>query len=180
MSYRGTWSFGWWWRFEGSSEFYWPFVNERGCVIAGWGTALPPSVVSNYELESLIDTNNEWIVERSGIRTRRAAAGPFVCPPVPAHPSGGIGTTATLAFEAGRRALESAGTKGEEISLLVLCTTSPDQAMPATSSAVAHLLGIGGGAMDLNAACAGFAYGLVTAAALVSSGVGNVLLVGAE
>lgn len=153
---------------------------ERGCVIAGWGTALPPAVVSNYEIESLIDTNDEWIVERSGIRTRRAAAGPFVSPSAPAHPSGGVGTTATLAVEAGRRALESAGTTGEEINLLVLCTTTPDQTMPATSSAVAHQLGIGGGAMDLNAACAGFAYGLVTGAALVSSGVGNVLLVGAE
>jgi 3-oxoacyl-[acyl-carrier-protein] synthase-3 len=85
-----------------------------------------------------------------------------------------------LAIEAGRRALESAATTAREINLLILCTTSPDQTMPATSSAVAHHLGIGGGAMDLNAACAGFAYGLITAAALVSSGVGNVLLIGAE
>ena len=153
---------------------------ERGCVIAGWGTALPATVVTNYEIESLIDTSDEWIVERSGIRTRRAAAGLFVAPSAPAHPSGGIGTTAILAIEAGRRALESAGTTGAEINLLVLCTSSPDQTMPATSSAVAHQLGIGGGAMDLNAACAGFTYGLVTAAALVSSGVGTVLLVGAE
>ena len=109
-----------------------------------------------------------------------SSCGPFVSPSPPAHPPGGVGTTAALAIDAGRRALESAGTTGEEISLLILCTTSPDQAMPATSSAVAHHLGIGGGAMDLNAACAGFTYGLVTAAALVSSGVGNVLLVGAE
>jgi 3-oxoacyl-[acyl-carrier-protein] synthase-3 len=155
-------------------------VIERGCVIAGWGTALPPTVVSNHEIASLIDTNNEWIVERSGIRSRRAAAGPFAPLPAPARPSGGAGTTATLAVEAGRRAIESAGTTGEQINLLVLCTSSPDQAMPATSSSVAHQLGIGGGAMDLNAACAGFVYGLVTAAALVSSGVGTVLLIGAE
>jgi 3-oxoacyl-[acyl-carrier-protein] synthase III len=155
-------------------------VIEQGCVIAGWGTALPPAVVSNCEIESLIDTNDEWIVERSGIRTRRAAAGPFVSSSSPAHPPGGVGTTATLAVEAGRQALESASIRGEEINLLILCTTSPDQAMPATSSAVAHQLGIGGGAMDLNAACAGFAYGLVTAAALVSSNGRNVLLVGAE
>jgi 3-oxoacyl-[acyl-carrier-protein] synthase-3 len=155
-------------------------VIERGCVIAGWGTALPPTVVSNHEIASLIDTNNEWIVERSGIRSRRAAAGPFAPLPAPARPSGGAGTTAPLAVEAGRRAIESAGTTGEQINLLVLCTSSPDQAMPATSSSVAHQLGIGGGAMDLNAACAGFVYGLVTAAALVSSGVGTVLLIGAE
>lgn len=153
---------------------------ERGSVIAGWGTALPPLVVSNDDIESLIDTSDQWIVERSGIRSRRAAAGPFVSPLPPAHPPGGVGTTATLAIEAGRRALESAGTTAQEINLLILCTSSPDQAMPATSSAVAHHLGIGGGAMDLNAACAGFAYGLITGAALVSSGVGNVLLIGAE
>ncbi|HXN59037.1 MAG TPA: beta-ketoacyl-ACP synthase III [Acidimicrobiales bacterium] len=153
---------------------------ERGSVIAGWGTALPALAVSNHDIESLIATSDEWIVERSGIRSRRVAAGPFVSPPPPAHPPGGVGTTAALAIEAGRHALKSAGTTAQEISLLILCTSSPDQAMPATSSAVAHRLGIGGGAMDLNAACAGFAYGLITAAALVSSGVGNVLLIGAE
>ncbi len=127
-----------------------------------------------------MDTSDEWIVERSGIRSRRAAAGPLMSPSPPAHPPEGVGTTAALAIEAGRRALESAGSTSQEVNLLILCTTSPDQAMPATSSAVAHHLGIGGGAMDLNAACAGFAYGLITAAALVSSGVGNVLLIGAE
>ena len=180
MSYRGTWFLGWRQCRDRSSESHWLWVIERGCVIAGWGSALPAAVVSNDDIESLIDTNDAWIVERSGIRSRRAAAGPFVFPSTPAHPPGGVGTTAALAVEAGRHALESAGTTAEEINLLILCTTSPDQAMPATSSAVAHQLGIGGGAMDLNAACAGFTYGLVTAAALVSSGVGNVLLVGAE
>jgi len=112
MPYRGTWSFGQWRHVEGSSKRHWPWVIERGCVIAGWGTALPPTVVSNHEIESLIDTNDEWIVERSGIRTRRVAAGPFVSPSAPAHPSGGVGTTATLAVEAGRRALRSAGATG--------------------------------------------------------------------
>ena len=153
---------------------------ERGSVIAGWGTALPPLVVSNHDIEPVIDTSDEWIVERSGIRSRRVAAGPLMSPSPPAHPPEGVGTTAALAIEAGRRALESAGSTSQEVNLLILCTTSPDQAMPATSSAVAHHLGIAGGAMDLNAACAGFAYGLITAAALVSSGVGNVLLIGAE
>jgi 3-oxoacyl-[acyl-carrier-protein] synthase-3 len=131
-------------------------------------------------MESLFDTSDQWIVERSGIRARRAATGPFVSPAPGVHPPGGLGTTASLAIEAGRQALDSAGTRPEEISLLVLCTTSPDQAMPATSSAVAGALGLGGGAMDLNAACAGFTYGLITAGALVSAGVGKVLLIGAE
>lgn len=148
--------------------------------MTGWGMALPPTVVRNADLESLFETSDQWIVERSGIRTRRAAAGPFVSPVPSAHPPAGLGTTAALAVAAAGRALESAGTPAAEIALLILCTTTPDQQMPATSSAVAGALGIGGGAMDLNAACAGFTYGLVTAAALVSAGVGKILLVGAE
>jgi 3-oxoacyl-[acyl-carrier-protein] synthase-3 len=155
-------------------------VSDRGCTITGWGMALPPTVVTNAELESLFETSDEWIVERSGIRRRRVASGPFVADDAPTHPSAGLGTTATLAVEAGRRALESAGVEAADISLLVLCTTTPDQSMPATSSAVAAALGVGGGAMDLNAACAGFTYGLVTAAALVAAGSGKILLVGAE
>jgi 3-oxoacyl-[acyl-carrier-protein] synthase-3 len=155
-------------------------MSERGCAMTGWGIAVPPTVVDNTDIESLFETSDQWIVERSGIRTRRAATGPFVSPVPPAHPPGGLGTTAALAVEAGRRALDLAGTRADEITLLVLCTTTPDQLMPATSSAVAGALGIGGGAMDLNAACAGFTYGLVTAAALVSCGVEKLLLIGAE
>jgi 3-oxoacyl-[acyl-carrier-protein] synthase-3 len=155
-------------------------MNELGCAISGWGAALPPTEVTNSDLETLFDTSDQWIVERSGIRTRRAATGPFIeAPPVP-HPPGGLGTTSALAVEAGRRALKAANTSPEEIALIVLCTTTPDQAIPATSAAVAHALGTGGGAMDLNAACAGFTYGLVTAASMVSAGVGKVLLIGAE
>src|ERR1039458_4400561 len=115
----------------------------------------------------MLDTSDEWIVERSGGRTRRAATGPFVSPSPHLNPPGGLGTTAVLAIEAGRQALDSAGTRADEISFLVLCTTTPDQVMPATSSAVAGALGIGGGALDLNAACAGFSYGLITAAGML-------------
>jgi 3-oxoacyl-[acyl-carrier-protein] synthase-3 len=96
------------------------------------------------------------------------------------NPPGGIGTTAALAIEAGRGALDSAGTRAEEISFLVLCTSTPDQLMPATSSTVAGVLGIAGGAVDLNAACAGFTYGLITAAGLLATGSRKVLLIGAE
>jgi 3-oxoacyl-[acyl-carrier-protein] synthase-3 len=155
-------------------------VSERGCVITGWGGALPSTVVTNSDLESILDTSDAWIVERSGVRARRAATGPFVSPPPPLHPPGGLGTTAALAIEAGRQALESAGASGDEIGLLLLCTSSPDQMMPATSSVVAGELGITGGAVDLNAACAGFAYGLVTAAGMLSTGAQKVLLIGAE
>jgi 3-oxoacyl-[acyl-carrier-protein] synthase-3 len=155
-------------------------VSERGCVITGWGGALPSTVVTNSDLEKILDTSDAWIVERSGVRTRRAATGPFVSPAPPVHPPGGLGTTAALAIEAGRQALDSAGATADEIGLVLLCTSSPDQMMPATSSVVAGELGITGGAVDLNAACAGFTYGLVTAAGMLATGAQKVLLIGAE
>jgi len=155
-------------------------VSQHGGVITGWGTALPPTIVTNTDLASILDTSDEWIVERSGVHTRRAATGPFVSPPPPLNPPGGLGTTAALAIEAGRGALDCAGARAEEISFLVLCTSTPDQLMPATSSTVAGVLGIAGGAVDLNAACAGFTYGLITAAGLLAAGSQKVLLIGAE
>lgn len=152
-----------------------------GVEITGWGQALPDRVVTNSDIATLFDTTDEWIVERSGISTRRAATGPFVTPPpAPEPPASGLGTTGTLAAAAGRLALERAGVDPESISLLILCTTTPDQLIPASSAAVAAELGIGGGAMDLNAACAGFTYGLVTASGLISAGAERVLLIGAE
>ncbi|HET9078653.1 MAG TPA: beta-ketoacyl-ACP synthase 3 [Acidimicrobiales bacterium] len=152
-----------------------------GVTITGWGTALPERVVTNEDIMTLFDTTDEWIFERSGIRRRRAATGPFVDPPVPAEPpQSGLGTTGVLAADAGRQALERAGVQPRDISLVVLCTTTPDQLIPANSAAVAAALGIGGGAMDLNAACAGFTYGLVTASGLVAAGAERILLIGAE
>jgi 3-oxoacyl-[acyl-carrier-protein] synthase III len=151
-----------------------------GAAITGWGDALPPRVVTNEDLATILDTSHEWIVERSGIHTRHAAAGPFVDPQPPHHPENGLGTTATLAVEAGRKALERAGVAAADVGLLLLCTTTPDQLIPASSAAASAALGIGGGAMDVNAACAGFSYGLVTAAGLVAAGMERVLLIGAE
>ena len=129
---------------------------------------------------TLFDTSDDWIVERTGIRQRRAADGPFVNPKPGTSPPGGMGTTAELAAEAGRGALARAGLTGSDIDLLILCTTSPDQLVPATSSPLADALSIRGGGMDINAACAGFTYGLVTAAGFVASGAERVLLIGAE
>lgn len=152
-----------------------------GVTITGWGTALPERVVTNEDITTLFDTTDEWIFERSGIHYRRAAAGPFVDPPAsPDPPESGLGTTGTLAAEAGRKALESAGVSPEEIGLVIVCTTTPDQLIPANSASVAAALGIRSGAMDLNAACAGFTYGLVTASGLVAAGAERVLLIGAE
>jgi 3-oxoacyl-[acyl-carrier-protein] synthase III len=151
-----------------------------GVAITGWGTALPDLIVTNEDIGTLFQTTDEWIVERSGIHTRRAATGPFVSPPATENPEDGLGTTGTLAAEAGRKALALAGLSGSDVSLLILCTTTPDQLIPASSAAVSAVLGIGGGAMDLNAACAGFTYGLVTASAMVGAGLERVLLVGSE
>ena len=152
-----------------------------GVTITGWGRALPERVVTNDDITTLFDTSDEWIFERSGIRSRRAATGPFVDPPAPPNPpDSGLGTTGTLAVQAGRTAIDQAGVDPSEIGLLILCTTTPDQLIPANSASVAAALGIGGGAMDLNAACAGFTYGLVTASGLVAAGAERVLLIGAE
>jgi 3-oxoacyl-[acyl-carrier-protein] synthase-3 len=125
--------------------------------------ALPDKVVTNADYESHLDTNDAWIVERTGIKERRHG-----------------GTTSGLAIESARRALERAGRRGPEIDLLVLATTTPDQTVPATSSWVHHQLGCRGAAFDLNAACAGFVYGLVTAVALLDAGHERALLVGSD
>ncbi|HUE58054.1 MAG TPA: beta-ketoacyl-ACP synthase III [Acidimicrobiales bacterium] len=151
-----------------------------GARITGWGTALPERVVTNQDIMTLFETTDEWIVERSGIHSRRAASGPFVDEQPPNPPEDGLGTTASLAAEAGRRALDMAGVAASDIGLLIVCTTTPDQLIPASSAAASAALGIGGGAMDINAACAGFTYGLVTAAGMVAAGMEKVLLVGSE
>ncbi|MGH9063885.1 MAG: beta-ketoacyl-ACP synthase III [Acidimicrobiales bacterium] len=135
----------------------------RGAALTGWGSALPPRVVTNAELERSLDTNDAWIRERTGIAERRIG-----------------GTTGGLAVEAGRRALESAGLRASDIDLLVLATTTPDQAIPATSGTVQDVLGTRGGALDLNAACAGFVYALVAAHALVAAGSERALVIGAD
>ncbi len=135
-----------------------------GLRIVGWGTALPEKILTNHDLEAQLDTSDEWIRERTGIRERRIGD-----------------STADLAIEAGREALEHAGVDPASIDMLVLCTTTPDQTVPATSASVHEALGIGGGAFDLNAACAGFVYGLVTAESLLASNPEkHILLVGAD
>jgi 3-oxoacyl-[acyl-carrier-protein] synthase-3 len=121
-------------------------------------------VVTNADLETRLDTSDQWIVERSGIRERRVG-----------------GTVSGLATQAGHKALERAGVSGSDIDLLVLATCTPDLIVPATSAAVHHALGLSGGAFDVNAACAGFVYALVAAHGAVQAGAARrVLLVGAD
>jgi 3-oxoacyl-[acyl-carrier-protein] synthase-3 len=134
-----------------------------GAVISGWGAALPEKVVTNADFAARLDTSDEWIVERTGIRERRMG-----------------GTTSELAVEASRAALQRAGLEPQEVDLLVLSTTTADQMVPATSSRVHYELGLSGAAFDLNAACAGFVYALVVADSMLSAGYRRALVVGAD
>jgi 3-oxoacyl-[acyl-carrier-protein] synthase-3 len=138
-------------------------MKVPGCRVTGWGQALPDKIVTNVDLQARIDTSDDWIRERTGIRERRIG-----------------GTTSGLAIEAGRAALSRAGLTGADIDLIVLATSTPDDQMPASAIHVHHGLGIAGGAMDLNAACAGFPYALATANGLLATGLRRVLLIGSE
>lgn len=136
-------------------------------AIAGWASYAPEHRLTNADLEKTLDTNDTWIVERTGIRERRIA--------------GEGETTSTMAIAAGGAAIKDAGLVPDDIDLVIVATTTPDQPVPATSAFVSDGLGLRCGSFDLNAACAGFAYSLVVASSLVSTGgVSTVLVVGAE
>ena len=136
--------------------------GATGAVISGWGTALPEKVITNHELAATMDTSDEWIVTRTGIRERRIG-----------------GSTVGLASDAARQALAMAELDPARIDAVVLATTSPDQQW-GNAAAVQHELGMRCGAFDVNAACSGFVYGLVTAHGLIGMGADRVLVIGAE
>jgi 3-oxoacyl-[acyl-carrier-protein] synthase-3 len=138
-------------------------VTRSHARITGWGTALPDKVVTNADLEESLDTTDAWIVERTGIRERRVG-----------------GTTTSLGIEAAQQAMARAGVRGQDIDLVLLCTSTPDETMPASASAIQQGLAARGGAVDLNAACSGFVYGLVAADGFLRTGLDRVLLVGSE
>jgi 3-oxoacyl-[acyl-carrier-protein] synthase-3 len=136
-------------------------------LFAGWGTALPERRLTNADLERMVDTTDEWIVERSGIRERRIAA--------PEE------STASLGIDAGKAAIKHAGLSPEDIDLLVLATATPEKVLPSTSAIVQDGIGLRCGAMDVNAACSGFVYSLVTASAFLATGqYRNILVIGTE
>ncbi len=142
-------------------------TGARRAVVAGVGSALPARVVANAEFESLVDTSDQWIRDRTGIRERRFA------------PQGQ--TTSDLGAEAASRALETAGIAPEQVDLLVVATLTPDNPMPGASVRVQAKLGMSCPAFDVNAACAGFSYGLSVGAAFIESGAADTaLVVGAE
>ncbi|MBA4160677.1 MAG: 3-oxoacyl-ACP synthase [Novosphingobium sp.] len=140
----------------------------RRSVLLGTGSALPERAVSNAELAKTVDTSDQWIVERTGIRNR--------------HIAGEGETTGTLAILAARRALEAAGLEGKDIGLIVLATATPDQTFPATAAKVQHAIGANGGiAFDVAAVCSGFLYAIAVADSMLQSGMAQrALVIGAE
>lgn len=138
----------------------------RACL-AGWGTAVPEQRLTNADLEARVDTSDQWISERTGIRERRVA--------------GPSETTASLAVEAGAAAIKHAGLAPDAIDLLVVATASSEQPIPHTGAFVGEGLGIRCGSFDLNAGCAGFVYELVVGSSLLTAGgLQHVLVVGSE
>jgi 3-oxoacyl-[acyl-carrier-protein] synthase-3 len=139
-----------------------------GSRLLGTGSALPGQVVTNAQLAERVDTSDEWIVERTGIRQRHIAAEGE--------------TTATLAIAAARAALDDAGVEASSIGLIVLATATPDNTFPATATKVQAALGCNGGiAFDVAAVCSGFLYALATADSLLRTGMAKrALVIGAE
>ena len=136
--------------------------------IRGTGSYLPERVLTNDELSTMVETTDSWIQERTGIKKRHVAA------------DGEL--TSDIAVQAARRALDAAGMKPEEIDLIVLATTTPDQTFPATATAVQAKLGTGpGAAFDVQAVCSGFLFALATADSLMKQGLfSKALVIGAE
>jgi 3-oxoacyl-[acyl-carrier-protein] synthase-3 len=140
-------------------------VTTFAVTIRGLGSYLPSQVVTNDDLAERLDTSDEWIQTRTGIRERHFAA------PEEA--------TSDLAFQAASRALEDAQLAPEDIDFLIVATTTPDYPVPATAPIVAARFGLTCAAFDLNSACSGFVYGMQVGAALAAAG-SRVLLIGAE
>lgn len=143
-------------------------MGERYANFVGWGKYVPERVITNQDLEAILDTSDEWIVERTGIRQRRVVSD---------------GETASqMAIEASRRALEVAGVRARDLGLIIVATSSPDYLTPPVSSQVQHALGAKEvGAFTLVAGCPGFIYGIATARQFIATGAcDNVLVVGSE
>jgi 3-oxoacyl-[acyl-carrier-protein] synthase III len=136
--------------------------------VTGWGRYVPAQILTNADLERMVETNDEWIVARTGIRERRVAAADE--------------TTASMASVAALRAIHTAGIDAADIDMIVLATLTPDYWMPSTAALVKEAIGNQkAAAMDVSAACSGFVYAFATAQAYISSGMArHVLVIGAE
>jgi len=135
-------------------------------AITGWGKCVPPGILTNDEISTVIDTSDEWIRTRSGIRERRVSHVPV----------------SDLATVAGQRALAAADARAEDVDLLIIATCSPDTVIPSTAAHVQRKIGATNAAVfDLNAGCSGFIYGLSVATAMIrSGGYKKALVIGAE
>lgn len=140
----------------------------RPVGIIGTGKYVPEKILTNSDLEKIVETNDEWIVSRTGIRERHIAA---------PHEA-----TSDLAYEAALKALDSAGMKAEDLDLIIIATVTPDSAFPSTACILQDKLGAkGAAAFDLSAACSGFVYSLATAVGFIQNGMyNNALIIGAD
>jgi 3-oxoacyl-[acyl-carrier-protein] synthase-3 len=136
-------------------------------VIIGCGSYLPEKILTNHDLEKMVDTNDAWIMERTGIKKRHIAAEGE--------------NTSDLAAHAAKNALAHAGIEAEDIDLIIVATTTPDNTFPATATKVQDMLGTKGAAFDMQAVCAGFIYALSTADSFIRAGnAKRVLVIGAD
>lgn len=140
----------------------------RPVGVIGTGKYVPEKILTNSDLEKIVETNDEWIVSRTGIRERHIAA---------PHEA-----TSDLAYEAALKALDSAGMKAEDLDLIIIATVTPDSAFPSTACILQDKLGAkGAAAFDLSAACSGFVYSLATAVGFIQNGMyNNALIIGAD
>jgi 3-oxoacyl-[acyl-carrier-protein] synthase-3 len=143
-------------------------MTNYGAIIAGTGSSLPERRLTNDDLSKMVDTNDEWIVQRTGMRERRIA--------------GPNDTTATLSLAAAQKALAAAGLQPSDLDLIICATITPEMVTPSTACFVAASMGLSDTpAFDLAAACSGFVYALDTGAAFIKAGrYKNVLVIGAE
>ena len=134
-----------------------------GVRFTGWGIAVPERIVTNDELSLTLDTSDEWITERTGIRQRHVG-----------------GSAMSLGITAGLEAVQDAGLELSDIDFLVVATTTPDRLCPATAPMIANGMGLTCPAMDVNAACSGFMYAVRTAYGLLETGNKKILVIGSE
>ncbi|MBH28016.1 MAG: 3-oxoacyl-ACP synthase [Chloroflexi bacterium] len=141
---------------------------NRYAHICGWGTAVPDNILTNAELSRMVDTTDDWIVERTGIRQR--------------HIANGKDTTASLGVKAAKSALDSANISPNDLDLIIVATSTPEHNFPSTASLIQDELGARkAGAFDMAAACTGFVYALTVAGQIIQSGSMNtVLVIGSE